>query len=275
MLPDGYAFDASAAPSAATMTAWTASPYDAVGVFIGGVNRSCHQPNLTSTWVTEDDVRRLRILRAVLAAGVNPDRAVTAVAGTLPAAELAGVRTALDDLGAQLREAVAHLRAPGGDDPAPPPEETISLMFDTFMVRSRMTSVLSSAMKAAGVVAGDYALLSLLVVDDKITPATLTRLLGRAPSTVAAGLARSLQRGWVRRRVNPHDPRSCLVELTPQGRSHFEQALPYATQTARRIDAALRRQGADPDAIRTSLLALSRALRSLLPDSSPDGAGPY
>ena len=29
------------------MQAWTASPYDGVGVYIGGVNRSCSQPNLT------------------------------------------------------------------------------------------------------------------------------------------------------------------------------------------------------------------------------------
>jgi uncharacterized protein YraI len=49
----GYAFDACAAPSLETMQTWkVSSPYQGVGVYIGGVSRSCAQPNLTATWVT-------------------------------------------------------------------------------------------------------------------------------------------------------------------------------------------------------------------------------
>jgi hypothetical protein len=33
------------------MSAWLASPYRAIGVYIGGVNRACSQPNLTTAWV--------------------------------------------------------------------------------------------------------------------------------------------------------------------------------------------------------------------------------
>ncbi|HEU4461715.1 MAG TPA: DUF1906 domain-containing protein [Solirubrobacterales bacterium] len=47
----GLGFDACAAPSSRYMTAWASSPYRAVGVYIGGVNRACSQPNLTSSWV--------------------------------------------------------------------------------------------------------------------------------------------------------------------------------------------------------------------------------
>ena len=47
----GFAFDACSAPSTNTMTAWIASPYRAVGVYIGGTNRACKQTNLTPTWV--------------------------------------------------------------------------------------------------------------------------------------------------------------------------------------------------------------------------------
>jgi glycoside hydrolase-like protein len=47
----GLGFDACAAPSLRTMAAWTASPYRAIGVYIGGANRACSQPNLTTTWV--------------------------------------------------------------------------------------------------------------------------------------------------------------------------------------------------------------------------------
>jgi hypothetical protein len=49
----GLGFDACAAPSARTMSAWETSPYRAIGVYIGGENRACSQPNLTSTWVGE------------------------------------------------------------------------------------------------------------------------------------------------------------------------------------------------------------------------------
>jgi len=49
----GLGFDACSAPSAKAMAAWEDSPYRGVGVYIGGVNRACSQPNLTADWVAE------------------------------------------------------------------------------------------------------------------------------------------------------------------------------------------------------------------------------
>jgi hypothetical protein len=48
----GYGFDACAAPSLGKLQAWSASPYRAVGIYIGGQNRACKQPNLTPVWVS-------------------------------------------------------------------------------------------------------------------------------------------------------------------------------------------------------------------------------
>jgi len=48
----GWGFDTCAAPSSSTMDAWTSSPYQAIGVYIGGETRACSQPNLTSTWAS-------------------------------------------------------------------------------------------------------------------------------------------------------------------------------------------------------------------------------
>ena len=48
----GLAFDTCTAPTLAQMTAWKAAPYKAIGIYIGGVNRSCAQPQLTANWVT-------------------------------------------------------------------------------------------------------------------------------------------------------------------------------------------------------------------------------
>lgn len=48
----GLGFDTCAAPSAAVMRAWRrSSPYRAIGVYIGGADRACDQPNLTRGWV--------------------------------------------------------------------------------------------------------------------------------------------------------------------------------------------------------------------------------
>ncbi|MFI2206407.1 DUF1906 domain-containing protein [Streptomyces sp. NPDC020192] len=48
----GQGFDTCAAPSTSTMNAWGASPYRAVGVYIGGNSRACAQADLTSSWVS-------------------------------------------------------------------------------------------------------------------------------------------------------------------------------------------------------------------------------
>jgi glycoside hydrolase-like protein len=47
----GEAFDVCTAPSVSQMTKWSASPYRAFAVYVGGPNRGCAQPNLTSAWV--------------------------------------------------------------------------------------------------------------------------------------------------------------------------------------------------------------------------------
>ncbi len=50
----GLGFDACTAPSSSQMTAWRASPYRAIGVYIGGANMACSQGNLTATWVEHE-----------------------------------------------------------------------------------------------------------------------------------------------------------------------------------------------------------------------------
>ncbi len=51
----GPGFDACHTPSANAMSAWSSSPYRAIGIYIGGANAACPpgpgNPNLTSTWI--------------------------------------------------------------------------------------------------------------------------------------------------------------------------------------------------------------------------------
>ena len=48
----GFGFDACTAPSRSAMRAWRRrSPYRAIGIYIGGADRACAQPNLSQSWV--------------------------------------------------------------------------------------------------------------------------------------------------------------------------------------------------------------------------------
>ena len=59
----GYGFDTCAAPDQAAMDAWrTSSPYAAVGVYTGGANRLCPQPNLTADWVRTQSAAGWRLM---------------------------------------------------------------------------------------------------------------------------------------------------------------------------------------------------------------------
>jgi hypothetical protein len=50
----GEGFDACTAPSSVYMSAWMrSSPYRAVGIYIGGADRACAQPNLTVGWISQ------------------------------------------------------------------------------------------------------------------------------------------------------------------------------------------------------------------------------
>lgn len=48
----GSGFDTCAAPSTGTMSAWLASPYRSLGIYIGGADRACGDGNLSAAWVT-------------------------------------------------------------------------------------------------------------------------------------------------------------------------------------------------------------------------------
>jgi DNA-binding MarR family transcriptional regulator/DNA-binding transcriptional MerR regulator len=210
------------------------------------------------------EVARLRLLRALLAAGVDADRAARLLDDHATTAERDEAMAALVLLFDEVSEAVTALDEPDPDGDLP--EQHISLMFDTFMVRTRMECVLSAALRPAGIPSGEYAIVSLIWAEGSMTPATLGRLVGVAPSTLGGRIANVVRRGWVRRVPDPADRRSWRLELTPEGDRLMETAIPHAHTCAVRIDQALQERGTHPDTVRASLLTLSAALRSLLPD---------
>ncbi|MFI6334682.1 glycoside hydrolase domain-containing protein [Streptomyces sp. NPDC050535] len=71
----GKGFDTCAAPSSGAMSSWQASsPYSAVGIYIGGSQRACSQPNLTASWVqqqADDGWRFVPIYVGTQASGIT------------------------------------------------------------------------------------------------------------------------------------------------------------------------------------------------------------
>jgi hypothetical protein len=56
-------FDACAAPSLNTMSTWkSSSPYSVVGIYLGGSNRGCAQPNLNASWVSNTHAQGWQLL---------------------------------------------------------------------------------------------------------------------------------------------------------------------------------------------------------------------
>ncbi|MFG1817007.1 glycoside hydrolase domain-containing protein [Kribbella sp. NPDC049174] len=105
----GLAFDTCTAPTVAQMTAWKASPYKAIGIYIGGVNRSCAQPQLTPSWVSSVTRMGWRLIPIYLGFQAPCTFRTNAVKMTVPSATFQGTLLA----GYAARDARALNLLPG------------------------------------------------------------------------------------------------------------------------------------------------------------------
>jgi Domain of unknown function (DUF1906) len=104
----GLGFDVCSTPSSSTMSAWGASPYRAIGVYIGGANEACAQPNLNSTWVTQESAAGWALLPIYV--GLQAPRNGCGCAGITPSQASAQGTAAADDA---VNQAEAVGIAPG------------------------------------------------------------------------------------------------------------------------------------------------------------------
>lgn len=80
----GEGFDACSTPSEQTMSQWRASsPYGAVGVYIGGENMACSQPNLSAAWVDTESAAGWHIVPIYV--GLQAPQNTCGCAGITPA----------------------------------------------------------------------------------------------------------------------------------------------------------------------------------------------
>ena len=101
----GQGLDACTAPSLGQMTAWSASPYRAIAVYVGGPNRGCSQPNLTPAWVSAVSAKGWKLMPIYV--GLQAPCATRSTFDSIVAAQAGAQGTA------SAVDAVASLKALG------------------------------------------------------------------------------------------------------------------------------------------------------------------
>ena len=96
----GSGFDACSAPSSHAMSAWSTT-YHAIGVYIGGVNEACSQPNLTPDWVSQQIAAGWHLIPTYV--GLQAPSNGCGCAGITPSQAAAQGTAAATDAAAQMQ----------------------------------------------------------------------------------------------------------------------------------------------------------------------------
>ena len=139
-----------------------------------------------------------------------------------------------------------------------------ALLLQVFVVSQLTGDLLRTELGDA--MRGDrFAVQSVIRALAPVTPRDLARRLGMAPTTVSSWLSRLEADGSIRRRRNPEDGRSQLIETTAKGRQELDRAYPAFGRAVARVRAAL---GDDLDPVLDAQLMLIEALRRTLAEDT-------
>jgi DNA-binding MarR family transcriptional regulator len=97
------------------------------------------------------------------------------------------------------------------------PSRGRNVLFRLFILGQLADDLLGRAMTGLKVQPNDFAVLSAIRAFQPITPSRLAALLGTPPTTLSSYLRRLEARRLVRRRPNPDDGRSALLEVAKAG----------------------------------------------------------
>ena len=139
-----------------------------------------------------------------------------------------------------------------------------TIFLDAWTAAQRVDQLITRELKAADVWTPYYALLSMIVIREPITPTALAEAMGIAPTTLSDRLAELLELGHVRRTKNPRDGRSYLIQSTLAGRRAVDRAAPVTWRTQQNVVRHLNRR---LPAIEAAISDLSRALDAALAES--------
>src|SRR3954454_3838712 len=142
-----------------------------------------------------------------------------------------------------------------------------NVLFRVFILGQLVDDLLGRAMGKLQFGANDFAVQSAIGAFQPITPSRLAAQLGMPPTTLSSYLRRLEAKKHVKRRANPEDGRSSLLELTKRGEQRVQAGVPALRGAIARVHEQLDYPSDDLD---LALDRLEDALRRVL--SRPDEA---
>jgi len=140
-----------------------------------------------------------------------------------------------------------------------------NVLFRLFILGQLADDLLGRAMAELKLNPNDFGVASAIRAYQPVTPTRLATLLGMPPTTLSSYLRRLEERRQIRRRPNPEDGRSSLLEVTKIGERNVVAAFPALRGSIARIHEQL---DYSPQELDLALDRLEDALRILL--SRPD-----
>ena len=111
---------------------------------------------------------------------------------------------------------------PQSDDELHPGLDNV--LFGVWLVCRSTTDLLDSALRPSGLDADEFAVYSLLISTDAVTPSALAKWMAAPATTVSSYVKRMEGRGHIERVANPADRRSYRLRLTDAGRQSHQAA---------------------------------------------------
>lgn len=119
------------------------------------------------------------------------------------------------------------------------PERETNVLLQVFVSGQLAAELLRRELRESGLSPDQFAVESMIAVRGPITPTELAARLGMAPTTLSSWLRRLTAAGRVRRRPNPADGRSVLIDSSARGRRAVEAAAPHFVAALQRVEAEL------------------------------------
>lgn len=127
---------------------------------------------------------------------------------------------------------------PDPADPAAMPADE-NVLFALWSVGRATTELLDAMLAPAGLDADEFAMYSLLLAREQVTPTELARWASAPATTVSSYVKRFEKRGHVERVPHPTDGRSYSIRLTDAGRTAHHAAAERFLPAIEAVDAAL------------------------------------
>jgi DNA-binding MarR family transcriptional regulator len=140
-----------------------------------------------------------------------------------------------------------------------------NVLFRLFILGQLADDLLGRAMVDLKLNPNDFAVQSAIRAFQPVTPTRLSALLGMPPTTLSSYLRRLEERRQIRRRPNPEDGRSSLLEVTKAGDKNVVAAFPALQGSIAQVHERL---DYSPKELDLALDRLEDALRAVL--SRPD-----